>query len=173
MKTIVKILCFLALAIPAFAQTTVQVTPAVAVVAGQSACLGQYQGSVQGFVPCDNTAASPAGAVGVFITAGHPQTRGVPGSAVQATIAYNGVFTVPFLATGSGGCAAGELVGDIDGSGDLNAMGYPGTTSDLYAESYVGYCVGMNAALTQMTLFIQPGYVFDPPATGDSGRRRR
>ena len=64
MKTLCRILLLVALATGgASAQTIIQVTPAVPVVAGQSACLGSYQGqnsNLPGNVPCDNTAQTPA-----------------------------------------------------------------------------------------------------------------
>ena len=105
------------------------------------------------------------------MSAGHPQTRGVPGSSQSAMLALNGQITVPIPIFGQGLCSVGDLMGDVDGSGNLNNMDAPGTiVLGSYAESYVGICVGYNAQLTQLTLIVQPGYIFDPSVTG---RRRR
>jgi hypothetical protein len=162
-KKMKKVLFFALLLVPFFAsaQATTKQVPAVAVVAGQTACFGSYEGSIPGFVPCDNTASSPAAAVGVFTTTGHPATRGVSGSGLAATIVLNGIVTVPIPIFGTL-CNAGDLVGDIDSSGNAADLGQPGTISTAYPESYVGICMGVNAFLTQMTILVQPGYVFEP-----------
>ena len=154
---------FLLVAAFASAQTTIQVIPAVPVTAGQAACIGTYTGSVPGYVLCDNTAVSPAASVGVYLSAGTPPTRGVRGSGTYATLALNGQVTVPIPVYGTV-FSPGHLVGDIDGSGNLADLGAPGTTSDIYALSYAGFAVSMNASLTQLTMVVQPGFVFDPPS---------
>jgi hypothetical protein len=144
---------FLLVAAFASAQTTTNATtisakPAVAVVAGQTAC---YTNS--GYAPCDNTIPSPAVAVGVFLTAGSPGRSGA-----AATIAVNGVYLVPIPVFGTV-CALGNLLGDTDGSGNVQDMGpAPGLVGFPPPVSYVGVCQGMNGALTEMQILIQPGY---------------
>jgi hypothetical protein len=157
-----KVLFFALLLVPFFAsaQATTKQVPVVAVVAGQTACFGTYQGSIPGYVPCDNTASSPAAAVGVFTTAGHPATRGVSGSGLAATIAIYGPVSVPVPVFGTL-CTPGDLVGDGDGSGNVEDLGAPGADSTAYPFSYVGICQGVTVLGTStMYIFVEPGYVF-------------
>lgn len=137
----------------AFAQTTTNQTTITAhvatnVKAGQAAC--QNATFPTFYTLCDNTVASPAPAIGVFTSAGTAGGRGT-----QATVAINGVVLVP---ANGGNCTAGDLIGDVDGSGNLGDLGPPASASGPF--SYIGICQGDNAALTEMQLTVQPGYVF-------------
>jgi hypothetical protein len=163
-KLIISILFLSAIALGQTTTNQTVITGArvsVPVLAGQTAC--QSSGSI--FAPCDNTATNPPAAVGVFLTAGTPGRSGTP-----ATIAVNGIVDAPvsFL-----NCGAGDLVGDIDGTGNLGDMGQPSTL--IGPVSYVGVCQLDNPTLTIMQIVVQPGYVFasslDPTVTSTVRKR--
>jgi len=130
-------------------QTTITAHVAVNVSAGQTACLEGIP--PVGIVPCDNTVSNPAAAIGVFLTSGTAGSHGT-----EATIAVNGnvLASVPM----GTGCSAGDLVGDIDGSGNLGDLGAPSTVSGPV--SYVGICESPNVNETALNIIVQPGYVF-------------
>jgi hypothetical protein len=145
---------------PTINQTSITGKVSMAVLAGQGACQETETGEIS-FRPCDNTAVSPSAAYGVFTT-----SQATVGG--TATIVINGVIltnnTIPFYEGGppGGNCNTGDLLGDVDGTGNLADLGAPGQQFYAFPESYVGICQGTAVfhGVPMLEMVVQPGYLF-------------
>jgi len=143
----------------AFAQT-ISLPARVAINAGQ--CISFSGGFA---VPCNNINPSgPAVALGVAL---NTVPAAAPRMHTTVVVQYSGLVTVPILALGGSAVyQSGDLVGDIDGTGDLSDLGVPvlgpvtTTLTGFPGWTYVGTVLSYNAGY--VTILVQPGYI---PAT--------
>lgn len=137
----------------AFAQT-MQLRAGVPISAGQ--CVAFAQGNAAGgAVLCNNTLPVPPPVIGVALN-----TVTTPGTLV--TVQYAGLVTLPVTTTDS--LTPAEFIGDADGTGNLNTLGFDWCSCNgiqTYAGIFVGYT---NAHLTSFEMIVQPGYI--PTSTG-------
>jgi hypothetical protein len=131
---------------------TIQLISRSPITVGLAACIP--------IAPCDNTAASPAMPVGIVTNS----VLNPNGKTYTITIQTNGIILAP-IPFGEN-CTTGDLVGDLTGTGNLADLGPPATVLASSPIGFVGICIGDNAALTEMELVIQPGYVYGPNPNG-------
>jgi hypothetical protein len=150
MKKLLLAILTLGLGTLAQAQPTTQTFRAIAPIA-QYQCVAviQIRGH-GGVVPCDNTGTDYFNgvippAVGVALTASAPCNHF--DSCGTVTVQTSGFLTVP-----GASWTIGAFLGDEDGTGDLQSMGFALTT--LFGpQSYAGFSTDSE------TIYVQPGYV--------------
>jgi len=172
MKTLIRVfaLCSLFLASLAWGQT-LQYRAGLAINAGQCVAITQISGGPYA-VPCDNTGdVYPLGigglippAIGVALNSTGPVScrTGVsepcpPVNPPLVTVQYAGIVTVPNTA-GQVGIPGGAFVGDIDGTGNLNDLGFAFCTCNG-EQTYVGLNLGQNGNYTTIQILLLPGYI--------------
>lgn len=149
MKKIFGVLAIILLSVAGYAQTY-QLNARVTINAGQ--CVA----TVAGFaVPCNNhtnNGFSPV-PVGVALTSVHAVTSGH----TVLTIQYAGIVVVPD--TSFGLLIPGDLLGDIDGTGNLNDFGAPqgGPVYVGLGPTYAGIVLGETGG--NITMIVWPGYI--------------
>lgn len=151
MKKLLSLFAFCILSVAAFGQTMTLHTH-VAINAGQ--CVAVSGNGLA--VPCNNFPSNgwPAVPVGVATTSVAAVSRGV----VAITVQYAGVATVPDTSYG-GYINGGDLLGDVDGTGNLNDFGTPqgGPVFIGLGPTYVGVAIGeLNG---NILMVVQPGYI--------------
>lgn len=184
MRKMLASLVFMLAALPALAQTF-QYRAGFEINAGQCVAITQISGGSYA-VPCDNTGLDyPVGigglippAVGVALNSTGPvfcragATEPCPPvNPPLVTVQYAGMVTVPV--TTSNSLTSATFLGDSDGTGNLNSLGFAFCACNG-PTTYVGIFLGYTSAQeTSLVMIVQPGYIPTGGSESDSAVLRK
>lgn len=184
MKKIASLVILALATLPVCAQTF-QYRAGLQINAGQCVAITQISGGSYA-VPCDNTGLDyPINigglippAVGVALNSTGPVSCRAgasepcpPVNPPLVTVQYGGIVTVPV--TTSNSLTSAAFLGDDDGTGNLNSLGFAfcacnGPTT--YAGIFLGYT---SAQETSLVMIVQPGYIPTGGSESDSAVLRK
>ena len=153
MKKVLGFIAVLLLSAAAFGQTY-SIKARASINAGQ--CVAMYGTAV---APCNNYPFNgfPPIPIGVATTS----VVYVRGAANMVTVQYAGIATVPD--TSYGGINPGDLLGDVDGTGNLNDFEVPAGGAvivGIIPQTYVGIAAsGPGGEGGLLRIIVQPGFV--------------